>query len=295
MLLKVKIGDEKVIELSRDIKHFMQCLNLILDYLMTVSIKKQILILILAAFSLNGACGMLDPKVDAAVKGLSPLNWPLTVNDLELWNKENLVVAKNEKELLAHYMRYYHAKSSSLKNEFYDGFLSRFWGYFVSCVAYNPFYKQEISVFDVAYNHSFDMEYFYFLYGLPGGNAWSVDSKKIDEIRTNFYTMIKAYPKLKDYMTPEMYKYHPLMFANKVFPPRLEVCVNRSGKVFAQLQEAQSFNEDPLNKAKGLKYQFQYEGTLNRRLAYKLYDTLIRKDGDVSQYVYEYSFKGAKK
>ena len=109
----------------------MQCLNLILDYLMTVSIKKQILILILAAFSLNGACGMLDPKVDAAVKGLSPLNWPLTVNDLELWNKENLVVAKNEKELLAHYMRYYHAKSSSLKNEFYDGFLSRFWGDFV--------------------------------------------------------------------------------------------------------------------------------------------------------------------
>lgn len=50
MLLKVKIGDERVIELSRDIKHFMQCLNLILDYLMTVSIKKQILILILAAF-----------------------------------------------------------------------------------------------------------------------------------------------------------------------------------------------------------------------------------------------------
>ena len=91
---------------------------------MTVSIKKQILILTLAAFSLNGACGMLDPKVDAAVKGLSPLNWPLTVNDLELWNKENLVVAKNEKELLAHYMRYYHAKSSSLKNEFYDGFIS---------------------------------------------------------------------------------------------------------------------------------------------------------------------------
>ena len=154
---------------------------------------------------------------------------------------------------------------------------------------------QEISVFDAAYNHSFDMEYFYFLYGLPGGNAWSVDSKKIDEIRTNFYTMIKAYPKLKDYMTPEMYKYHPLMFANKIFPPRLEVCVNRSGKVFAQLQEAQSFNEDPLNKAKGLKYQFQYEGTLNRRLAYKLYDTLIRKDEDVSQYVYEYSLKGAKK
>ncbi|WP_417201993.1 hypothetical protein [Sutterella wadsworthensis] len=107
--------------------------------------------------------------------------------------------------------------------------------------------------------------------------------------------MIKAYPKLKDYMTPEMYKYHPLMFADKVFPPRLEVCVNRSGKVFAQLQEAQSFNEDPLNKAKGLKYQFQYEGTLNRRLAYKLYDTLIRKDEDVSQYVYEYSLKGAKK
>ena len=33
---------------------------------------------------------------------------------------------------------------------------------FVSCVASNPFHKQEISVFDVAYNHSFDMEYFYF-------------------------------------------------------------------------------------------------------------------------------------
>lgn len=178
MLLKVKIGDERVIELSRDIKHFMQCLNLILDYLMTVSINKQIIILILAAFSLNGACGILDPKVDADVKELSPLNWSLTVNDLELWNKENLVVAKNEKELLAHYMRYYHAKYSSLKNKFYDGFLSRFWGYFVSCVASNPFHKQEISVFDVAYNHSFDMEYFYFLYGLPGGNAWSVDSKK---------------------------------------------------------------------------------------------------------------------
>lgn len=88
----------------------MQCLNLILDYLMTVSIKKQILILILAAFSLNGSCGMLDPKVNADIKELSPLNWSLTVNDLELWNKENLVVAKNEKELLAHYMRYYHAK-----------------------------------------------------------------------------------------------------------------------------------------------------------------------------------------
>lgn len=108
----------------------MQCLNLILDYLMTVSIKKQILILILAAFSLNGSCGMLDPKVNADIKELSPLNWSLTVNDLELWNKENLVVTKNEKELLAHYMRYYHAKYSSLKNEFYDGFLSRFWGVF---------------------------------------------------------------------------------------------------------------------------------------------------------------------
>lgn len=83
---------------------------------MTVSIKKQILILILAAFSLNGSCGMLDPKVNADIKELSPLNWSLTVNDLELWNKENLVVAKNEKELLAHYMRYYHAKYSSLKN-----------------------------------------------------------------------------------------------------------------------------------------------------------------------------------
>lgn len=119
--------------------------------------------------------------------------------------------------------------------------------------------------------------------------------KKIDEIRTNFYTMIKAYPKLKDYMTPEMYKYHPLMFANKVFPPRFEVCVNRSGKVFAQMQEAQSFNEDPLNKAKGLKYQFQYEGTTNRKLTYMLYNTLIRKDEDVNQYVYEYSLKGVKK
>ena len=168
-------------------------------------------------------------------------------------------------------------------------------GYFVSCVASNPFHKEEISVFDVAYNHSFDMEYFYFLYGLPGGNAWSVDSKKIDEIRTNFYTMIKAYLKLKDYMTPEMYKYHPLMFANKVFPPRFEVCVNRSGKVLAQMQEAQSFNEDPLNKAKGLKYQFQYEGTTNRKLTYMLYNTLIRKDEDVNQYVYEYSLKGVKK
>lgn len=119
--------------------------------------------------------------------------------------------------------------------------------------------------------------------------------KKIDEIRTNFYTMIKAYPKLKDYMTPEMYKYHPLMFVNKVFPPRFEVCVNRSGKVFAQMQEAQSFNEDPLNKAKGLKYQFQYEGTTNRKLTYMLYNTLIRKDEDVNQYVYEYSLKGVKK
>lgn len=107
--------------------------------------------------------------------------------------------------------------------------------------------------------------------------------------------MIKTYPKLKDYMTPEMYKYHPLMFANKVYFSRLDVCVDRSGKVFAQMREAQTFNEDPLNKAKGLEYQFQYEGTTNRKLAYKLYDTLIRKDEDVSQYVYEYSIKGAKK
>lgn len=92
---------------------------------MTVSIKKQILILILAAFSLNGSCGMLDPKVNADIKELSPLNWSLTVNDLELWNKENLVVAKNEKELLAHYMRYYHAKYSSLKmNSMMDFYLA---------------------------------------------------------------------------------------------------------------------------------------------------------------------------
>lgn len=261
---------------------------------MTVSIKKKILILILTGFSLNGVCENLDPKVKADIKKLSPMNLPLTVKDLELWNKENLVVAKNEKELLAHYMRYYHAKYSSLKNGFYDGFLSRFWGYFVSCVAANPFNKQEISVFDAGYNHIYDYEYFYFLYGLPGGNAWSVDSKKIDEIRTNFYTMIKAYPKLKDYMTPEMYKYHPLMFANKVYLSRLDVCVDRSGKVFAQMREAQTFNEDPLNKAKGLTYQFQYEGTTNRKLAYKLYDTLIRKDEDVTKYVYEYSIKDAK-
>ena len=73
------------------------------------------------------------------------------------------------------------------------------------------------------------------------------------------------------------------------------VCTNRAMNVYSQMKEAQSFYADPLNKAKGLKYQFQYEGTTNRKLTYMLYNTLIRKDEDVNQYVYEYSLKGTKK
>ena len=63
------------------------------------------------------------------------------------------------------------------------------------------------------------------------------------------------------------------------------------------MHKAQAFYGDPLNKAKGLKYQYQYqyEGTTNRKLTYMLYNTLIRKDEDVNQFVYEYSLKGAKK
>lgn len=260
---------------------------------MMASIKKQILILILAGFSLSGACESVIPDMFRQQENANPTGVDLTVNDLEQWNKENLVVPKNEKELLAHYVRHY--QHYYLENESYGEFFSRFWAQFVSCIASNPFNKEQISLFDAGYNHVSDYEQFYFLYGLPGGNAWSVDSKKVDEIRTNFYTMIKAYPELKDYMTPEMYKYHPLIFAEMVYRPRLIVCTKRARNVYDQMHKAQAFYGDPLNKAKGLKYQYQYEGTTNRKLTYMLYNTLIRKDEDVNQYVYEYSLKGAKK
>lgn len=260
---------------------------------MMASIKKQILILILAGFSLSGACESVIPDMFRQQENANPTGVDLTVNDLEQWNKENLVVPKNEKELLAHYVRHY--QHYYLENESYGEFFSRFWAQFVSCIASNPFNKEQISLFDAGYNHVSDYEQFYFLYGLPGGNAWSVDSKKVDEIRTNFYTMIKAYPELKDYMTPEMYKYHPLIFAEMVYRPRLIVCTKRARNVYDQMHKAQAFYGDPLNKAKGLKYQYQYEGTTNRKLTYMLYNTLIRKDEDVNQFVYEYSLKGAKK
>lgn len=260
---------------------------------MMASIKKQILTLILAGFSLSGACESVIPDMFRQQENANPTGVDLTVNDLEQWNKENLVVPKNEKELLAHYVRHY--QHYYLENESYGEFFSRFWAQFVSCIASNPFNKEQISLFDAGYNHVSDYEQFYFLYGLPGGNAWSVDSKKVDEIRTNFYTMIKAYPELKDYMTPEMYKYHPLIFAEMVYRPRLIVCTKRARNVYDQMHKAQAFYGDPLNKAKGLKYQYQYEGTTNRKLTYMLYNTLIRKDDDVNQFVYEYSLKGAKK
>ena len=188
---------------------------------MMASIKKQILTLILAGFSLSGACESVIPDMFRQQENANPTGVDLTVNDLEQWNKENLVVPKNEKELLAHYVRHY--QHYYLENESYGEFFSRFWAQFVSCIASNPFNKEQISLFDAGYNHVSDYEQFYFLYGLPGGNAWSVDSKKVDEIRTNFYTMIKAYPELKDYMTPEMYKYHPLIFAEMVYRPRLSL------------------------------------------------------------------------
>ena len=260
---------------------------------MMVSIKKQILTLILAGFSLSGACESVIPDMFRQQENDNPTGVDLTVNDLEQWNKENLVVAKNEKELLAHYVRHY--QHYYLENESYGEFFSRFWAQFVSCIASNPFNKEQISLFDAGYNHVSDYEQFYFLYGLPGGNAWSVDSKKIDEISANFYTMIKAYPKLKDYMTPEMYKYHPITFAERIYRPRLMVCTKRARNVYDQMLKAQAFYADPLNKAKGLKYQYQYEGTTNRKITYMLYNTLIRKDEDVNQYVYEYSLKGTKK
>lgn len=260
---------------------------------MMASIKKQILTLILAGFSLSGACESVIPDMFRQQENANPTGVDLTVNDLEQWNKENLVVPKNEKELLTHYVRHY--QHYYLENESYGEFFSRFWAQFVSCIASNPFNKEQISLFDAGYNHVSDYEQFYFLYGLPGGNAWSVDSKKVDEIRTNFYTMIKAYPELKDYMTPEMYKYHPLIFAEMVYRPRLIVCTKRARNVYDQMHKAQAFYGDPLNKAKGLKYQYQYEGTTNRKLTYMLYNTLIRKDEDVNQFVYEYSLKGAKK
>lgn len=260
---------------------------------MMASIKKQILTLILAGFSLSGACESVIPDMFRQQENANPTGVDLTVNDLEQWNKENLVVPKNEKELLAHYVRHY--QHYYLENESYGEFFSRFWAQFVSCIASNPFNKEQIALFDAGYNHVSDYEQFYFLYGLPGGNAWSVDSKKVDEIRTNFYTMIKAYPELKDYMTPEMYKYHPLIFAEMVYRPRLIVCTKRARNVYDQMHKAQAFYGDPLNKAKGLKYQYQYEGTTNRKLTYMLYNTLIRKDEDVNQFVYEYSLKGAKK
>ena len=90
----------------------------------------------------------------------NPIGVDLKVNDLEQWNKENLVVAKNEKELLAHYVRHY--QHYYLKNELYGEFFSRFWAQFVSCIASNPFNKEQISLFDAGYNHVSDYEQFYF-------------------------------------------------------------------------------------------------------------------------------------
>lgn len=143
---------------------------------MMVNIKKQILTLILAGFSLSGACESVIPDMFRQQENANPIGVDLKVNDLEQWNKENLVVAKNEKELLAHYVRHY--QHYYLKNELYGEFFSRIWAQFVSCIASNPFNKEQISLFDAGYNHVSDYEQFYFLYGLPGGNAWSVDSKK---------------------------------------------------------------------------------------------------------------------
>lgn len=91
---------------------------------MTISIKKKILTLILAGFSLNGVYGSAIPDMFRQQENPNPIGVDLTVNDLEQWNKENLVVAKNEKELLAHYVRHY--QHYYLKNESYGEFFSRF-------------------------------------------------------------------------------------------------------------------------------------------------------------------------
>lgn len=127
---------------------------------MMASIKKQILTLILAGFSLSGACESVIPDMFRQQENANPTGVDLTVNDLEQWNKENLVVPKNEKELLAHYVRHY--QHYYLENESYGEFFSRFWAQFVSCIASNPFNKEQISLFDAGYNHVSDYEQFYF-------------------------------------------------------------------------------------------------------------------------------------
>lgn len=90
---------------------------------MMVNIKKQILTLILAGFSLSGACESVIPDMFRQQENANPIGVDLKVNDLEQWNKENLVVAKNEKELLAHYVRHYqhyYLKNNYMVNSFLD-------------------------------------------------------------------------------------------------------------------------------------------------------------------------------
>lgn len=219
-----------------------------------------------------------------------------SVDTLKKWNEHNGENApQDEKELLAQYLTFYISAARAVfpNNVVVKNMLSDKTGVerFISCVASNPRNKTQISLFDAGYGRNIDQWTFYFLYPKENPRGWGVNFAQADELRTNFRALVKKFPKHSEYMNDRMYQYHPLIFAKNAFDARISSCIERMGNIVGQAYQADEFNSDPLNQAKGETYKFKFDQT--PPIAFKMMPDYLNSK-DYTKYIAEKTIKNLK-
>lgn len=216
-----------------------------------------------------------------------------------LWHDPNGNVSpKNEKELIKQLITYYRSllltANQSLKYEFIDTMLSKDgWYQFVDCMVGNPRNKKEISLYYAGVGRNIDQQAFYFLYPKRNPKGWGIDFKKADSLRSDFLAIAKQYPEMSPFLkSNELFQYHPYVFASKAYSPRTQACVNRFADVYKQSFEAEIYDNDPLNKAKGRTFQYRFSET--PQIAWKMMSGYLNTKDYVKE-IYDYSYKKALK
>ncbi|HIU37244.1 MAG TPA: hypothetical protein IAC56_03100 [Candidatus Aphodousia faecigallinarum] len=249
-------------------------------------------------------------NVDIATKYMNTLlNGSYSYTDIKyLWNDINGGVApKNEKELLGHYLAFVRTLWGTFltKNNtdvtncpsyvfaYVEELLKKEnWDHFVDCVASNPRNKKEIHLWYAGVGTNIDQESFYFLYPKKNPSGWGINFQRVDSIRTDFLAMSRKFTKLSEYMNDDMILYHPFFYAPKALGKRTEACVNRYANFMKQLYAAQVYDANPLNKAKGQTYQYQYAET--PQIAWKMMPDYLNTN-DFSKFAADYSFNKSKR
>ncbi len=229
-----------------------------------------------------------DYNTDEEKQQLNQLAIVADQNTVEAWAKLNPKVPQSTEELISQFMRYAYYQYSTKHAALFESLLKRDWEYFTECIVMNPLKKQNWGGYDAGYTTDKDLEHFYLLYGIAGKRAWGANIAGMEQLKADWTAIFKAYPNIDQYKTNELIQYHPYNFALRAFGPRYNRCVNRVGRILVELRKQSAFNADPLNKAKGLTYQWKMDQVFTPMTKTSLEEILSPKE-DYTAAVLKYS------